>query len=634
MFVQKRRFKKPTAKGSYTQYRTSKIRRTSENFAGEPAPQNAGVFNNAASGSVSRPNIVTDPVNATQPQAAPAGDTFLPPRKTYVSKRTSTQTPSSKTGASTQTMSYRGSSRARSIGSGNPSDIMSWTNDEPIRWGGSQMSWEPQRHKLYDLADEPSYSDIFKPLTTGPFTPDASQFQQIMGNAMAQPPPPFYRKKPKDRTAMEFFGDKLAVPLGTLAGGALGAFLGGPQGMLTGSQLGTAAGGVISRITGSGDYKIGPVKPTYNTIVNTSDVPKFKSKGPSNVICHREYISDVYSGSVLSGTFTNFEATSYFINPGLPATFPWLSTIASQYEEYIVHGMVFEFKSTSADALNSTNTALGVVIMGTQYNASSQTFETKQQMENSEFTMSARPSVNQLHAIECAPRETPMSLLYTRRGGLAPNQDVKTYDLAKFTVATQGMQQANVNLGELWVTYHIEFLKPKLPVGLAGFSGFMNTSNATASNPWGQVVTTFTGSPLIRGNINLTLDLPRGLSWDATPGAYYIVTMNVIGQIPGAATSLPSPQTLVNCTLIPSGTNATTPLSQTNFRTAVGASGTDPICSLTFVVQANSVTLDTSIESSRIQVILDGAGTFPNQPDLRADIWVNSMDSSVFPVTS
>jgi len=604
-------------------------------------PRRAGVFNNDATGSVNRPQIITDPINATQPQLTSSKEAFLPPRKTYVSKRTSTDIPTTNTGAATQTMSYRGSSRSRSRSNDAMSwhskpttDAMSWTNNEPIRYGGSQMSWEPQQHQLYDLADEPSYSDIFKPLSTGPFTADASHFQQIMNNAMSQPPPPYYRKKPKDRTSLEFFGDKIAVPLGTLAGGALGAYLGGPAGMLTGSQLGTAAGGVISRITGSGDYKIGPVKPTYNTIVNTSDVPKFKSKGPSNVICHREYISDVYSGSTLTGTFTNFEATSYFINPALPATFPWLSTVAAQYEEYIIHGMVFEFKSTSADALNSTNTALGVVIMGTQYNASSQTFETKQQMENSEFTMSARPSINQLHAIECAPRETPMSLLYTRRGGLAPNQDVKTYDLAKFTIATQGMQAANVNLGELWVTYHIEFLKPKLPVGLAGFSGYLNTSNATASNPWGQVITELDGTALNRGNINLTLDLPRGLSWDATPGAYYCVTMNVIGQIPGAATSLPNPQTLVNCTLVTSGTTATTPLSITNFRTAIGASGTDPICSLTFVVQANSVTLDTSIESSRIQVILDGAGTFPNQPDLRADIWVNSMDSSVFPVTN
>lgn len=493
------------------------------------------------------------------------------------------------------------------------------------------MSWEPQQHKLYDLADEPSYSDIFKPLSTGPFTADASHFQQIMNNAMSQPPPPFYRKKPKDRTALEFFGDKIAVPLGTLAGGALGAFYGGPAGMLTGSQLGTAAGGVISRITGSGDYKIGPVKPSYNTIVNTSDVPKFKSKGPSNVICHREYIGDVFSGGTLSGTFTNFETTSYNINPALPGTFPWLSTVAAQYEEYIIHGMVFEFKSTSADALNSTNTALGVVIMGTQYNASSPTFETKQQMENSEFTMSARPSINQLHAIECAPRETPMSILYTRRGGLAANQDIKTYDLAKFTIATQGMQQTNVNLGELWVTYHIEFLKPKLPVGLAGFSGFMNTSNATPANPWGQTITNFGGQPLNRGNINLTLDLPRGLSWDAVPGAYYIVTMNVIGQIPAGNTSLPLPQTLTNCTLITSSTNATTPLTQTTFRSAIGSSGLDPIASLTFVVQANSVTTDTSIEASRVQVLLDAAGTFPSQPELRCDIWVNSVDDSVFP---
>ena len=57
-----------------------------------------------------------------------------------------------------------------------------------------------------------------------------------------------------------------------------------------------------------------------------------------------------------------FKIDSYLINAANPKTFPWLSQIAANYEQYDIEGMVF-----SADALNSTKTALGTVMMATQY---------------------------------------------------------------------------------------------------------------------------------------------------------------------------------------------------------------------------------------------------------------------------
>ena len=40
--------------------------------------------------------------------------------------------------------------------------------------------------------------------------------------------------------------------------------------------------------------------------------------------------------------------------------------------------------------------------------------------------------------------------------------DTRLYNIGKFTIATVGMQAANANLGELWVSYKICFLKPRL----------------------------------------------------------------------------------------------------------------------------------------------------------------------------
>lgn len=49
----------------------------------------------------------------------------------------------------------------------------------------------------------------------------------------------------------------------------------------------------------------------------------------------------------------------YSVNPGQQVSYPWLSTIAANFESYRIIGQLYEFKTMSADALNSTNTALG-----------------------------------------------------------------------------------------------------------------------------------------------------------------------------------------------------------------------------------------------------------------------------------
>jgi hypothetical protein len=66
---------------------------------------------------------------------------------------------------------------------------------------------------------------------------------------------------------------------------------------------------------------------------------------------------------------TAFTNTSFNINPSNALLFPWLSNIAANFSEYRFKNLRFCFNSTSANALNSTNTALGQVIMTTNYNA-------------------------------------------------------------------------------------------------------------------------------------------------------------------------------------------------------------------------------------------------------------------------
>jgi len=221
----------------------------------------------------------------------------------------------------------------------------------------------------------------------------------------------------------------------------------------------------IQKISGMGDYSgiINELK--ANSLIHPTmndTVPAFSNISGGVQIAHREYITDILSS-------TDFLNRSFSINPAIPETFPWLSAIAVNFEQYHVRGMIFEFKSGSSDALNSTNTALGYVVMTTEYNSLASPYTNKNQMENSQFCVSTKPSKSVIHPIECAPFQTPSQPLYTRlaSGTYVSEGDKRLYDLGNFQVATTGMQAANVNIGELWVSYVIDFYKPVLGTGLA-----------------------------------------------------------------------------------------------------------------------------------------------------------------------
>nr|QKV51333.1 putative capsid protein [Crucivirus sp.] len=250
--------------------------------------------------------------------------------------------------------------------------------------------------------------------------------------------------------------------VGRLLGGGLGQMVGGS----TGREIGEKVGGLahwIGKLFGSGDYKMGE-NPDYNVLTNAHQIPQFSSSKMTNMVCHREYIQDIIS----SATPGAFNLQSFDINAGLAASFPWLSNLAQNYEQYKVHGMVFEFRTMSADALNSTNTALGQVIMACEYNSANPNFINKQQMENYEYAISCKPSESAYCAVECAKNQTPVAELYVRGHAVPSGQDQRLYDLGNFQIATNGLQGASVNVGELWVTFCVELLKPRLFGGTLG----------------------------------------------------------------------------------------------------------------------------------------------------------------------
>jgi len=233
-----------------------------------------------------------------------------------------------------------------------------------------------------------------------------------------------------------------------------------PEGDLydsAGSLLGKGlaiAGRTAAKIFGLGDYEV------KKNVLMSGNLPEVYNmpKGGGTIIRYQEYLGDI----ITSATPGNFKIDAYNIQPGLPASFPWLSQIAANYEQYSLEGIVYQFKSTSANALNSVNTALGSVMLATNYDVSDPPFVSKSEMLNYEYSSSCKPSESVLHMIECDPKQSVLTELYTRTGELPLNKDLKFYDLGKFQIATVGFQGTSVNIGELHVTYQVRLLKPKL----------------------------------------------------------------------------------------------------------------------------------------------------------------------------
>lgn len=231
-----------------------------------------------------------------------------------------------------------------------------------------------------------------------------------------------------------------------------------------GDWLGRQAGTLLSSVFGMGAYQT-----RNNTLTNPNNPPVLSNTRSATRVQHREYITDILSS-------TGFNLSSYPINAGLP-TFPWLAGVAQSFEQYKLHGLIFEYKSTSANALTSTNTALGTVIMATEYDSTKPVFTDKRSMENYLYSTSSPPSLSAMHPVECAIAVNVLDDLYVRSG--STTSDIRFNDLGLFQIATIGMQAAGVNIGELWCTYDIELLKPRLPPSISSIAPAHYTFDTT-----------------------------------------------------------------------------------------------------------------------------------------------------------
>jgi hypothetical protein len=196
-----------------------------------------------------------------------------------------------------------------------------------------------------------------------------------------------------------------------------------------------------------------------------SALPVINSSQNTSRVVHRELIANIVGSGAFSVPF------SFPLNPGMSQTFPWLSVIAQQWEQYRFNSLRFCYYTRTG-----TQT-VGSLQLIADYDAADSA-------PISEFVASSYQDV-----VEDAPWKDihcelmPSSLhamgpkKYIRTGPLAPNLDIKTYDCGTMFIGTTDAS-GTPPWGKLWVEYDVTFSVPQLSNG-----GLSNYFHATSSGP-------------------------------------------------------------------------------------------------------------------------------------------------------
>lgn len=312
------------------------------------------------------------------------------------------------------------------------------------------------------------------------------------------------KKKTKEPTAI----GQLIRALGSAGGAYLGGYAGqAGLGGAAGHQLGAMA----SKWLGFGDYHV-----TKNSILTKSSdsIPFMHKEDQGIILRHKEFVGTLTST-------TDFTVQYQMpLNPGM-VTFPWLKDIAAKFQEYRFRGVVFHYIPASGAAISGTNSALGTVMLQTTYRPSDSAPASKVEMLNEYCANEVVPSESVIHPIECDPKQNPFAVQFVRSIPVPAGESILNYDLGKTFIATQGQQAIGNYLGDIWVTYEVELIKPVYSSNI--------TTNALSDFEFsGATTTAYFDTPLTSvDTMGLTFS-GRTITFPAGCGTRFVIVLSFV----------------------------------------------------------------------------------------------------------
>lgn len=174
--------------------------------------------------------------------------------------------------------------------------------------------------------------------------------------------------------------------------------------------------------------------------------PQFRNDGKTCIIKHRELL-DTVNGTV---AFTN--GRIYAMNPGLAASFPWLSSIAAQWEQYRFVNLCYHYIP------RCSTTKTGSVMLIPDYD----TLDSAPATERQASTYLEAIDDASWKEIRCHLKSSALHPMgpkkFVRTGPVS--SDLKTYDGGRFYLSTVGQDNTDA-IGKLWVEYEVHFFVPQ-----------------------------------------------------------------------------------------------------------------------------------------------------------------------------
>jgi len=189
-----------------------------------------------------------------------------------------------------------------------------------------------------------------------------------------------------------------------------------------------------------------------------------------------------------STAFTVAQALA--LNPGLAASFPWLSNEAAGWEKYKFNSLKFEYFTRTGSNVP------GSMMLAPDYDAADPQPLSEVAASAYEDCEEDAPWKDICCILKASELMGDMKERFVRTGALAANQDVKTYDCGNLFACT--VDGTAVNWGKLWVEYDVTLITPHVPSGGFQASGVLSGGGGTiaAATPFGAV-------PVNTGNISI-----------------------------------------------------------------------------------------------------------------------------------
>lgn len=175
--------------------------------------------------------------------------------------------------------------------------------------------------------------------------------------------------------------------------------------------------------------------------------PALRMESGATVIRHTELIGTVYGYSAWTPNAT-------LIQPGFSVSFPWLSQVASSYEQYRFRKLKFRFMTSVG-----TNVG-GNVYMIPDYDAGDTSPPTEAKGLVNDKGTGGVPWANYTVSLPTSNLHPNGRRKFTRHAGLLAFSDLRTFDCGNLFVCTVGCTESSV-IGRLFVEYEIELFVPQ-----------------------------------------------------------------------------------------------------------------------------------------------------------------------------